>query len=160
MLTIIGCGNAARSDDGIGYHAIRALADSGVGDGDEVRLFDAATDGMAVMFQARGSSELVIVDACVSGGEPGAIYRLPGEELEQPAERDVDLHAFRWDHALYAGRRILGAEFPSEVTVYLVEAQNLAMGLELSSPVAAALPRLVSELTTAIEEHGCAGSLV
>ena len=70
----------------------------------EVRLLDAGTDGMAVMFAARGCRTLILVDACRSGSEPGAIFEVPGSELAQPYAPGLNLHDFRWDHALYAGR--------------------------------------------------------
>jgi hydrogenase maturation protease len=82
-LVVIGCGNLNRSDDGVGVRVIQALrmrwAD-GVPDG--VRLFDAGTGGMEVMFQARGAGALLIVDACRSGSPPGAVFTLPGEEID------------------------------------------------------------------------------
>jgi hypothetical protein len=42
------------------------------------------------------------------------------------------LHDFRWDNALAAGRKIFKEDFPEDVIVYLIEAENLALGLELS----------------------------
>src|SRR4051812_19184715 len=103
MLTIIGCGNLNRSDDGVGVVVARKLMDvaerSGRGD---VRVFDAGTGGMDVMFRARGSDALVLVDASRSGSEPGAVFRVPGTELARDYEPAYSLHDFRWDHALYA----------------------------------------------------------
>ena len=59
MLTIIGCGNPNRSDDGVGIRVAQRLA-AYVRDKDlqDVRVFDAGTDGMSVMFQARGAERL------------------------------------------------------------------------------------------------------
>ena len=37
---------------------------------------------MAAMFAARGCRTLIIVDASRSGSEPGAIFEVPGAELE------------------------------------------------------------------------------
>src|SRR5271154_1920562 len=80
MLTIIGCGNANRCDDGVGVHVVqelrRQLANRPARA--EVRVFDAGTAGFEVMFQARGTTKLVLVDACVSGSNPGAVFEVPG----------------------------------------------------------------------------------
>jgi hydrogenase maturation protease len=147
MLTIIGCGNLNRSDDGVGVliaqRLQRALNDS---PNPNVRIYDCGTGGMEVMFQARGSTALVIIDASSTGSEPGAIYQVPGEVLEQLPDRGYSLHDFRWDHAIAAGRMIFGADFPTDITVYLIEAENLDLGLDLSSKVAQAADQVYSQL--------------
>jgi hydrogenase maturation protease len=147
MLCVIGCGNVTRSDDGVGVHVAQALC------GElrrrprpDVRVFDAGTGGMDVMFQARGATRLIIIDAAASGAEPGAIFRVPGEELAAEPEARYSLHDFRWQHALTAGRKIFGGDFPQDVTVFLVEAQSLAFGLELSAPVLRAAERVIDAI--------------
>jgi hydrogenase maturation protease len=139
MIAIVGCGNANRSDDGAGLSVVRLLRERGLStmgtppdSFPEVRLFDTGTDGMAVMFAARGADTLVVVDACRSGATPGAVFEVPGQNVAQAHPPSMNLHEFRWDHALYAGRRVLGGEFPSEVLVILIEARSLAFGVELS----------------------------
>ena len=43
------------------------------------------------MFQARGADRLVIIDAAMSGSDPGAVFEVPGAELE--AVKPDKLHA-------------------------------------------------------------------
>jgi hydrogenase maturation protease len=139
-LVVIGCGNLNRSDDAVGVRVLHRLrAAWGTALPAAVRLFDAGTDGMAVMFQARGARALIIVDASRSGSQPGAVFRVPGSEIDGAHEPGYSLHDFRWDHAVYAGRRIFGSAFPADLTVYLVEAGSLELGTELTPPVAAAV---------------------
>ena len=147
MLAVIGCGNTNREDDGVGVVVAQRLADRlrqhpvpGV------RAFDCGTGGMDVMFAARGAESLVLIDACRSGAEPGAIFDVPGEELESLPEPSFSLHDFRWQHALAAGKKIFRDDFPGEVRVRLVEVERTGFGLELSSPVRAAAERLHDEL--------------
>jgi len=152
MLTIIGCGNLNRCDDGVGIVVARRLKDYVEKRGcDNVRVFDAGTGGMEVMFHARGAEKLVLIDASRSGSEPGAIFRVPGEEMERDYEPAYSLHDFRWDHALYAGRKIFGASFPRDVTVFLIEARELGLGLELTKPIAEAADRVVAEIESVID---------
>ena len=154
MLTIIGCGNSNRSDDGVGVVVAQLLqAYLRKQPREDVRVFDAGTAGMDVMFQARGSSKLMIIDASSSGSEAGAIFKVPGDELKADHEPEYSLHSFRWDHALSAGRKIFREQFPSDVTVYLIEAQSLALGLELSPPVRASAERLVTEIKCVIDDY-------
>jgi hydrogenase maturation protease len=136
MLTVIGCGNTNRSDDGVGVYVAQSLLSwLQAHPHSKVRVFDAGTGGMEVMFQARGASKLVIIDASNTGSEPGAIYEVPGDELSAEREPSYSLHDFRWDHALYAGRRIFREDFPRDVTVFLIEAATLELGLGLTPAV-------------------------
>jgi hydrogenase maturation protease len=138
QVAVIGCGNLARSDDGVGPHVVRALAGRRLGADARVRLLDAGTDGFAVMHAARDCRTLVLVDASRSGSSPGSVFEVPGAQLENRAPPSLSLHDFRWDHALFAGRRMYGSAFPGDVTVLLVEAGETGYGLELSPAVAAA----------------------
>jgi hydrogenase maturation protease len=154
MLAVIGCGNANRSDDAVGVRVAQALqARLRERPRAGVRVYDAGTGGMEVMFQARGVSKLIIVDASRTGSEPGTIYRVPGEELEGDHEPGFSLHDFRWDHALAAGRKIFREDFPQDVTVYLVEAGSLELGLDMSEPVRASAQGLIERLGRLIDEY-------
>ncbi len=154
MLTIIGCGNTNRCDDGVGVYVARQLAETlSIRPNDAVRVLDGGTGGMEVMFQARGSGELVIVDACRSGSEPGAVFKVPGDEFQSSYEPVFTLHDFRWEHALAAGRKIFRDTFPQHVTVYLIEAQRLDFGLELSDVVKRAAAGVITDLAAKIDRY-------
>jgi len=159
VLTIIGCGNPTRSDDGLGPLVARRLHAhvSALGRTD-VRVLDAGTDGIAVMFAARGCDALVIVDASSTGSEPGAVFEVPGEALARDYELSLNFHDFRWDHAIAAGQRLFADAFPSAVTVLLVETESTSFGLELSAPVAAAAERVVARIEQLIAAYPAAGA--
>jgi len=120
---VIGCGNLLRGDDAVGPVLVRRLLDRGLPPGVEVA--DGGTSGMDVAFRMRGAGRVVLVDATTSGGEAGSIYRLRGEDVEQlPPLEGINLHSFRWDHALAFGRWLLKDDYPDDVVVYLVEAAS------------------------------------
>ena len=153
MLTIIGCGNANRGDDAAGVVVAQRLRRKvGAMDLPGVRVFDAGTGGMDVMFQARGSRSLIVVDASASGSRPGSIFEVPGDEIESAPRPGQGLHAFRWDNALYAGRLIFKEQFPRDVTVYLIEGERFTLGAELSAPVEAAVDRVVELIVDRLGE--------
>ena len=154
MLVVIGCGNLNRSDDAAGVRVVHALREQ-FGDSlpPDVRLFDAGTGGIEVMFRARGASALVIVDACRSGSDAGAIFRLPGAEIDGAHVPGYSLHDFRWDHAVHAGRRIFGADFPADLTVYLIEAGSLQLGTEMTAPVSRAVGQVSERIAESIRER-------
>jgi hydrogenase maturation protease len=147
VIAVIGCGNTNRSDDGVAAEVLRLLAQREITQSaSRCRLLDAGTDGMAVMFAARGCRSLIIVDACRSGAEAGAIFTVPGGELEQCPAPSFTLHGFRWDNALFAGRQMFRDEFPDDVTVMLIEAASVALGTELTEPVACAARKVAARI--------------
>jgi len=145
MIAVIGCGNANRTDDAAGLEVVRLLKLSPTLSGrPDVQLLDAGTDGMSVMFAARGCTTLFIVDACWTKADAGAIFEVPGSKVETQFSPTFNLHDFRWDHALHAGRQIFKETFPSDVTAYLIEAHSLELGCGLTSDVSRAVA-LVAE---------------
>ncbi len=152
MLAVVGCGNPNRQDDGFGNAVIARLkALDAQSHWPDVRLVDAGADGASVVAALRGASALIIIDANKSGWSPGAIYKAPGNELAHAYETAFCLHDFRWDTVLHAGRRFLGAEFPDDVAVLLVEEDKFGAGPELSPSMASALDRVVAQVLTRIE---------
>ena len=142
---IIGCGNILRGDDAAGPVLIRRLWERGLPE--NVRCADGGTGGMDVAFQMRGVPEVILVDACSSGGDPGAIFELPGHEVEPlPPLAGINLHAFRWDHAIAFARWLLKEEYPASVKAYLIEGERFDPGGELSPAVDLAVDRLADLL--------------
>lgn len=154
MIAVIGCGNPNRLDDGAGIEVLHRLQARGLGcDSQGVRLLAAGTDGMATMFAARGCRTLIIVDACRSGSEPGAVFEVPGDELEQRYQPSLNLHDFRWDHALFAGKKIFREEFPSDVVVLLIEVHSTGLGIGLSDPVSSAVANVTDRVEALIQSR-------
>lgn len=105
------------------------------------------------MFAARGCRTLIIVDACRSGSEPGAVFEVPGDELEQRYQPSLNLHDFRWDHALFAGKKIFREEFPSDVVVLLIEVHSTGLGIGLSEPVSSAVAKVADRVEALIQSR-------
>ena len=151
-VVVIGCGNLLRGDDAVGPVLVRRLWEQGIPD-DGVVLVDGGTAGMDVSFKMRGARKVVIVDAASTGSPPGTIFQVPGEELEElPPLDGFHTHSFRWDHALAFGRWLLKDDYPSDVTVILIEAADVAFGAELTPPVAAAMEQVTSMVRSLWEE--------
>ncbi len=142
---IIGCGNLLRGDDGVGPVLIRQLWELGLPEG--MRVADGGTAGMDVAFKMRGADRVIIVDAARTGAAPGTLFQVPGAELEQlPPLEGINLHAFRWDHALAFGRWLLKEEYPRDITVFLIEGEDFSHGAMLSPAVKASMERLARRL--------------
>ncbi|SBW23553.1 hydrogenase maturation protease [Protofrankia symbiont of Coriaria ruscifolia] len=163
-LLLVGCGNVLRRDDGVGPVLIRHLWERGVPDG--VQIVDGGTAGMDVAFRMRGARRVVIIDAARTGAQPGTIYRVPGPELaDLPPLEGLHTHAFRWDHALALANWLEGQRrrdhvsfarpegqvpgsleadaYPDDVTVFLIEAECVDAGWELSAAVRHAMEEVI-----------------
>jgi hydrogenase maturation protease len=140
----VGCGNLLRGDDAAGPVLIRLLADREIPEG--VRLIDGGTAGMDVAYAMRGSTRAILIDASNIGVEPGAVHRVPGEELRDLTPPEGNLHRFRWDQALGFAQWLLKDEFPEDVTVYLVEGKSFELGDGLTPPVQASIERIADAI--------------
>ena len=144
---VIGCGNPLRGDDAAGPVLVRRLWDRGLPEG--VRCADGGTGGMDVVFQMRGVPEVILVDACRTGAEPGAIFEVPGDEVANlPPLSGINLHAFRWDHALAFARWLLREGRPDRVSAILIEGATFDVGAALSPAVDRAIDAVVDRLGT------------
>ena len=150
-LAIIGCGNSNRCDDGVGPAVIALLQSGPLPRG--VSLYDAGTDGMSVMYRAKGMSRLIIIDAKMPENSPGAIFKVPGEVLQSTPPHSLNLHDFRWDHALFAGRKIYADSFPAAIDVFLIEAESLQLGVGLTPRVNEAAMIVAARIRSLIAEN-------
>lgn len=154
---IIGCGNILRGDDAVGPVLVRHMWERGLPDG--VLCADGGTGGMDVAFKMRGMDEVILVDACTTGAAPGSVYEIPGEELEElPPLDGINLHAFKWNHALAFARWLLKDEYPRAIRVYLIEAAGLRLGDPLSPAALAGMAVVMERLYARACERPDAGS--
>ena len=131
---VVGLGNVLLKDDGVGVHAVRELshclpprivtAEVGTAVLDALHLFEWA-------------DRIVGIDAMQAGGVPGTIYSFSVDDVDNPGVR-TSLH----EMGLVAALRFLRGKRPA-IAMLAVEPETMESGLELSSPVAAALPELV-----------------
>ncbi|MEM9042711.1 MAG: hydrogenase maturation protease, partial [Actinomycetota bacterium] len=93
------------------------------------------------------------------GAAPGTIYRIPGEELEDlPALDGLHTHQFRWDHALSFGRWLLGDEYPTDITVFLIEAESVEPGAPLTSRVERSMHEVETLVRDLLPADGAQGA--
>jgi hydrogenase maturation protease len=153
-LLIIGCGNLLRGDDAFGPVMIRRLWELGLPEG--IRCADGGTGGMDVAFQMRGVGKVILIDACLSGSEPGTLFKVPGDQVATtPPLTGLNMHAFRWDHALAFAKWLLKEEYPRAIDVYLAEAAALELGAPLSQAIERAAAKLLIILQAEMQSMRC-----
>lgn len=143
-MLILCCGNADRGDDGAGpacADALRMLhAPAKCLPGDAFSLLDAWT----------GHSKVIIVDAIVTGAEPGTLHRFEirnGENVEQ-FEKSLgrSSHGFGIAEAFRLGK--LTKNVPPDTVIYGIEAASFEWGGGLSPEVHGAVQQLASALAS------------
>ncbi len=135
---VLGFGNPVRSDDGVGCFVIEQLK-SRLGDSLQgLTLIDMGTSAFEMLFQLQGHDRLILVDAVVNSNEPdGVLFRLPASETLAAIQDDpmVFLHSLKWDQALSYAKKILGAAYPEDISVYLIAVSDTRLEVGLSEPV-------------------------
>ncbi len=133
---IIGYGNPLRSDDGLGWHASRLLAQALAGQDAEVITCHQLTPELAEPLSQ--SSHAVFIDADAQG-TPGEIHRR-AVRPQVPAS-SAFTHSCTPSGLLASAKRLYGHR-PQAVAI-TVSAQSFAFGDTLSTAVSAALPEVV-----------------
>ena len=109
-----------------------------------VRLVECRGDITAVLDAWWGARRAIVIDAVVSGCEPGTVHRIDDPEHLPEAWSSPSSHLVGLAEALQLGR-VLGS-FPERLSVYGIEAGELRTGTELSLPVRDAAERIAGEL--------------
>jgi hydrogenase maturation protease len=138
---VLGFGNPVRSDDGVACWVIELLQQEIGESRPDLSLLDMGTSAFEVLFQLKGHQKIVFIDAVINTGEPdGTLYRLPASEIEGYIQEDpmVFLHSLKWDQALSYAKKILGEEYPEDISVYLISVSNTRLEVGLSEGVQAA----------------------
>jgi len=141
---IMGFGNPVRSDDAVGIHVIELLK-ARLGEREDLTILDMGTSAFEVLFQLKGHQRIIVVDAVINTGEPvGSIYKVPAEELMRAPQEDplVFLHGLKWDQALSYAKKIMQADYPSDIQAYLIAVDNTRIEIQMSPEAVAAAEKV------------------
>lgn len=150
-IVVLGLGNTLRRDEGLGIHALERLRIDYTFS--PAPLFvDGGTLGLELISYLEDAERILILDATLTGGEPGALLRLAGDDLPVYLGMRVSPHEIGLADLLAVAR--LRGFTPSEVVVLGMQPEALELGLYLSEPVRHHLNSLVD---AAIAELACWG---
>lgn len=138
---VLGIGNLVMSDDGIGPRVVQHLArhyrfPAGV------ELLDGGTLGLDLLPRIEAARRLVIVDAVETGGSPGTLVRLSGDEIPIALETKVSPHQMGLKDLLSVSS-LLG-QVPEEMVLWGVQPGSIEMSMELTPAVEAQLEPLAA----------------
>lgn len=132
---VLGLGNLLLSDEGVGVHAARALAERELPP--NVSVVEAGTAFLDVLPDIEKADRILLIDAMEGGGAPGSIYRVAFDQCLHP-EMLASLHGFDMSRVLFM---VANTRKP-EVTVFGVEPEKIEWGTEVSPAVQRMLPVL------------------
>ena len=144
---LIGVGNEMRTDDGVGLYVARQL---GLRLPDNVRTVEQSGEGTSLMSLWRTAQHVLIVDAVMSGSQPGTIHRVNAltTRLQKGFLRSSS-HLFGVCEAIELAREL--NELPKTLLLYGIEAESVEPGIGLSESLVRSLPDLLHRIEHDIE---------
>jgi hydrogenase maturation protease len=147
---VIGLGQGAAGDDGVGLAVLEALARGGVPAG--VELVRAAEES-ALVALVETPLPVVLVDA-VLGTPAGEVVTLAPEELESRGLRAVSTHGLGVPQALALARVVAGERTAPAIRIVGITIERAEPYTQALSPaVAAAVPRAVERVLALVGER-------
>lgn len=138
-MRILGCGHPDRSDDAAGVLVARRLRELGLD------AHEHSGEPLALIEAWSGCSEVIVIDAVVTGAAPGTITVWDAAKLSLPPSAvRCSTHGFGLPQAVGLAR-VLG-RFPAKLIFYGIEARSFEPGGPLSPEVHAAVQRLADQL--------------
>lgn len=129
---VLGLGQDMGGDDAVGLHVVRALRRGGV-------LAREVAEASALLPLLEEGRRVVLVDAVVGGGTPGAVLRLACDALRTDVT-PLSSHGLGVAEALELGRTLYGDDAVARVTIVAIVIDPAeTRGEGLSREVAAAV---------------------
>ncbi|MEJ2672355.1 MAG: hydrogenase maturation protease [Deltaproteobacteria bacterium] len=147
-IKVIGVGNAWRGDDAAGLLVTRRLRQENL---PQVEIAESPGNGHAISEAWENKARVIVVDAIVSGGPVGEIYRFDAHEIGAtlPVSHSPTTHGWGLSEALALGK--VFQNLPPVLIIYGIEGKNFALGDDLTPAVAAAIPEAARRVTQEIQ---------
>jgi len=139
---VLGLGNELLRDDGVGVHAVRALAAERLRGVDMMEIETATLDALGPIERARA---VIALDAVDAGRPPGTVLRVSLDEVPT-LPVPVSLHALD----LPALLQLIPEASRPQVVVLGVQPGTIGPGMDLSPEVRGALPHLLAAVRDTI----------
>lgn len=162
-IVVLGIGNTLNRDEGVGVHAVQALqahlapqppplAGKGLGERWKIEFLDGGTLGLNLLPIVEEASHLLILDAVDARQPPGTVIELAGEDIPFFSGIKLSQHQVTFQEVL--GLAAVRGKLPPHLHLIGVQPADLAIGLDLSLVVAAALPEVVARAAGVLRAWG------
>jgi hydrogenase maturation protease len=142
QLVVIGIGNRDRGDDAFGRVVAARLRERLSG---HVSLIEVDGGGTALLDCLGKADGAILIDAAVSGSNPGEIHRFDAASEPLPAAKyGLSTHGFGIAEAVELARTL--GTLPGRCIVYTAEACSFELGAPLSSELLLAVEEVVAQV--------------
>lgn len=131
------------TDDGIGVRVVQRLMEEYRFPGG-VTVMDGGTLGLDLLPHLDGVERLLMVDAVETGGPPGTVVRLSGEEIPVALKTKLSPHQMGLQDLLAVAE--LQGNRPAEMVLWGVQPESVELGMELTPAVAGRVGELLERV--------------
>ncbi|MFL7837239.1 MAG: HyaD/HybD family hydrogenase maturation endopeptidase [Candidatus Promineifilaceae bacterium] len=155
QVLVLGIGNVLNTDEGVGVHAIRKLrqefaeVEAAVAG---VELQDGGTLGLSLLPLVEEATHLLLLDAVDVGESPGTLVELKKEQIPYQGAMKLSQHQVTFQEVL--GLALIRKKLPEHLHVIGIQPASLAIGVDLSPEVQAALPEMLNRATRVLSAWG------
>jgi len=139
------------NDDAAGVLVVQHLAEN-FDFSEELTLLDGGTLGLDILPYLEGVARLLVVDAVETGGAPGTIVRLSGEDIPLALATKVSPHQMGLKDLLLVAD--LQGHAPAEMVLWGVQPGSIEMDLQLSPEVARGIETLKEKVLQELAAWG------
>ncbi len=144
---ILGLGNRLMSDDAAGPLVIERMVAMRP---DGARLLDGGTVGMALLPEIQASEAFIAVDAASFDAAPGTVATFEGRDMDRMlAGNKKTAHEVALSDLI--GAATLSGSCPARRALVAVQPEVVALGLEPSPCVAAAIPEMIEAVLAVLK---------
>ncbi len=141
-ILIIGVGDQARCDDGVGVVVARTLRSK---DFANTTVIESSGDGALLSQLWKDAAKVFLIDAVSSGARPGTVQRIDVRTRALPTDIfRSSTHTFGVAEAIELARAL--NQLPPRLIVYGIEGKNFDLGMGLSPEIIDAARRVVSSI--------------
>lgn len=137
-MLIIGCGTLDRGDDRAGFDVARRLRELGI------EAQEHSGDGASLLERWADHDAVLLIDAVVTGGEPGTVILWDGRMAPVIGDAFRSSHAFGVAEAVRLAREL--GRLPERFWICGIEGRRFAPGSDLSPEVRDAIEPLAHRL--------------
>jgi len=145
---VLGIGNIIMTDDGVGVRVVNLLQER-YRFSHTVKVMDGGTLGLDLLHHLEGIRRLVVVDAVETGGPPGTLVRLTGDEINIAFRTKLSPHQMGLQDLLLVAE--LQGFVPDEMVLWGVQPAEIGMGTELTAAVEDQVEPLVGQVLKELE---------
>ena len=151
VIMVMGVGNILYTDEGFGIRVVERLRER-YDFGENVSLVDGGVLGMNLLGVISTADHLIVVDCVRGGGEPGAFYRIAGEEIPERIRAKNSLHQIDLLEALTLCQAL---EKVPETVILGVEPRDMeTLGVEMTPQTGDLMDPMIDRVLAELDRVG------